>query len=68
MAHLNCVNWKKVNKMMISKGLMKFQGLVKSGGSVMNLRTKQAKGMSGSRNPDSEMAVGTGLLDGSPFI
>lgn len=62
MAHFNCVIGNKVNKMTTSKGSMKFQGLVKSGGRVMNLGTKQAKG----NNPEPEMAVCTELLDRSP--
>lgn len=54
--------------MTIYKGLMKFEGLVKSGGSVINPRTKPAKEMSGYRNPESEMAVCIELLSRSPFI
>lgn len=54
--------------MTIYKGLMKFQRLVKSGGSVINPRTESAKGMSGYRNPESEMAVRAELLSRSPFI
>ena len=43
MAHLNWVIWGKVDKVTIYKGLMKFQELVKSGGSVTNPRPRQER-------------------------